>query len=73
MRASLRVMASPRTVPPTLRSRSVSLTDFLEQLRLLLSRHANDRINNGDLDPLSDSPRLQLTSTLFRELAGIAQ
>src|SRR4051812_7666003 len=56
-----------------LRSRNVSLTEFLKHLRLLLSRHADARINHGELDPLSYSPRLQLDLTLFGELAGIAQ
>jgi hypothetical protein len=47
MRAS-----SPKAGPAeALRGRCVSLGEFLEQLRLMLSRHADAGINHCELDP----------------------
>src|SRR5215472_16928114 len=59
-----------------LRSRGIGLAEFLEQLGLLLRRHANAGIDHRQLDPVASTghlARLQLDLTLFGELAGIAQ
>ena len=70
-------MARPRPVPPkSLRGRGIGLGELLEQLRLLLRRHADASIGNGKLDPVASighPARLQLDLALFGELARIAQ
>src|SRR5215831_12048785 len=58
------------------RGRGIGLAELLEQLRLLLRRHANAGIDHRQLDPIASIghlARLQLDLTLFGELAGIAQ
>src|SRR5262249_53730199 len=58
------------------RGRGIGLAEFLEQLCLLLCRHANAGIDHRQLDPVASIghlARLQLDLTLFGELAGIAQ
>ena len=48
MRASLRVMASPETgAAEPLRGRGIGLGELLEQLRLLLGRHADAGVGDG--------------------------
>src|SRR5215813_4050376 len=59
-----------------LSGRGVSLAELLEQLCLLLRRHANAGIDHRQLDPIASIghlARLQLDLTLFGELAGIVQ
>src|SRR5262245_22606472 len=59
-----------------LRGRGIDLAEFLEQLCLLLRRHANAGIDHRQLDPVASvnhPSRSQLDLTLFGELAGIAQ
>src|SRR5262249_6881879 len=59
-----------------LRGRSLGLAECLEQLCLLLRRHANAGIRHRQLDPVASvnhPSRSQLDLTLFGELAGIAQ
>src|SRR5262249_19180941 len=59
-----------------LRGRGISLAECLEQLCLLLRRHANAGIDHRQLDPVASvnhPSRSQLDLTLFGELAGIAQ
>src|SRR5262249_48249941 len=76
MRASLRVMAKPRPVPPYSCGRGIGLGEFLEQLGLLLGCHADAGIGHRDLDPVAavDHPfDAQLDFALLGELAGIAQ
>src|SRR3981081_1891892 len=58
-----------------LRGRGIGLGEFLEQLGLLLSRHADAAIGNGEFDPVvsvSHPPRPQSDLALFGEFAGIA-
>src|SRR5215813_4322719 len=59
-----------------LRGRGLGLAECLEQLCLLLRRHANAGIDHGQLDPVASvnhPSRSQLDLTLFGELAGITQ
>src|SRR6516165_2744751 len=59
-----------------LRGRGISLAELLEQLRLLLRRHANASIRDGELDPVAavnHPSRSQRDFALFGELAGVAQ
>src|SRR5215472_10121714 len=56
--------------------RGIGLAELLEQLCLLLRRHANAGIDHRQLDPIASIghlARLQLDLTLFGELAGIVQ
>jgi hypothetical protein len=58
MRASLRVIASPRPVPPNrCARRRLGLGKFFEQLRLLLRRHADPPVGDRKLDPLASIGR----------------
>src|SRR5439155_1593150 len=62
------------TVAP--RGRGIGLSEFLEQLGLLLRRHADAGIGHRELDPVTtvgDPARLELDLALARELAGVAQ
>src|SRR6516162_7097611 len=59
-----------------LSGRGVSLAELLEQLCLLLRRHANAGIDHRQLGPIASIghlARLQLDLTLFGELARIVQ
>src|SRR6516165_4089399 len=59
-----------------LRGRGLGLAECLEQLCLLLRRHANAGIDHRQLDPVASvnhPSRSQLDLTLFGELAGITQ
>src|SRR5215470_19196644 len=59
-----------------LRGRGIDLAEFLEQLCLLLRRHANAGIDHRQLDPVASvnhPSRSQLDLTLCGELAGITQ
>ena len=59
-----------------LRGRGFGLGEFLEQLRLLLRRHANAGIGDGELDEAAAIVHLacrKLDLACFGELAGIAQ
>jgi hypothetical protein len=54
MRASLRVIARPRPVPPKRCAVVfIGLAELLKQLRLLLRRHTNARIGDRQLDPFA--------------------
>src|SRR6516165_9042545 len=67
--------AEPRAAE-ALRGRGLGLAECLEQLRLLLRRHAHAGIDHRKLDPVASvnhPSRSQLDLTLFGELAGIAQ
>src|SRR5262249_44794568 len=58
------------------RGERIGLREILEQLRLLLRRHADDAVRNRKLDPIAsvaDPAHSQGNLALFRELAGIAQ
>jgi hypothetical protein len=58
-----------------LRRRGFGLAEFLEQLRLLVCRHADAGVGNGHLDPVAtvaDPPRSKLDLTLLGELTCIA-
>src|SRR6516162_3593956 len=60
----------------TLRGRGISLAELLEQLRLLLRRHADATVGDRELDPaasIGDPARSQRDLTFLGELAGIAQ
>src|SRR5262245_2169318 len=60
----------------TLRGGFIRLAELLEQLGLLLSRHADAGIGYGQLNPVAavpDPTRSQLDLAFLRELAGIAQ
>src|SRR6516164_2780405 len=59
-----------------LRGRGLGLAECLEQLCLLLRRHANAGIDHRQLDPVASvnhPSRSQLDLTVFGELAGITQ
>src|SRR5215813_6393551 len=59
-----------------LRGRGISLAEFLEQLCLLLRRHADAAVGHGKLDPVAfvnHPSRSQRDFALFGELARIAQ
>src|SRR5262249_50193156 len=59
--------------PEAPRGRGIGLAELLEQLCLLLRRHANAGIDHRQLDPIASIghlARLQLDLTLFGELAG---
>ena len=70
-------MARPRPgAAEALRGRGIGLGEFLEQLRLLLRRHADAGVGDGQLDPVAAVDHLarpQLDLALLGELAGIAQ
>src|SRR5262245_3668819 len=54
----------------------LGLAEFLEKLRLLLRRHADATVGDGDLDPIAsivEPSRLELDLAFLCELAGIAQ
>src|SRR4029450_10261749 len=56
--------------------KGIGLAEFLEQLLLLLRRHADTGIRYGELDPAASVGHLASTQpalALFGELAGIAQ
>jgi hypothetical protein len=54
MRASLRLMARARPVPPNFRAvRESALGEFLKQLVMLLRCHADASIADGKLDPIA--------------------
>src|SRR5262249_54643297 len=57
------------------RGKGIGLAEFLEQLLLLLRRHADTGIRYGELDPaaVSDLASTQRDLALFGELASIAQ
>ncbi len=60
----------------TLRCRGIGLSEFLEQLGLLLRRHSDAGIEHGELDPLAFIDHLaypQRHLALLGEFAGIAQ
>ena len=77
MRASLRVIAKSEAGAAVLPGgRGIGLAEFLEQLRLLLRRHADAGVGHGDLDPIvpvDHPPDPQRHLALLGELAGIAQ
>ena len=76
MRASLRVMARPKPVPPKRCAVEASAWGkLLEQLRLLLQGHADAAIGHRHFDPVAavaDSVRSKRDLALLGELAGIA-
>jgi len=58
------------------RGRVIGLTEFLEQLRLLLRSHADPAVGDRELDPVAtvgDLARPQPDFAFLGELAGIAQ
>ena len=60
----------------TLCGRGIGLGELLKQLRLLLRRHADAGIGDGQLNPVAavaDPACPQLDLALLGELAGIAQ
>jgi len=60
----------------TLPGRPVGLSELLEQLRLLLRRHANAAISHGKLNPVapvSRPARPQRDLAVFGELTGVAE
>jgi hypothetical protein len=74
IRASLRLMARPKPVPPNRRAVRIRLAKFREQLRLLLGGHADPRIADRKLDPVgavNDLSRRELDLALLGELAGV--
>ena len=60
----------------TLRRRGIGLGELLKQLGLLLGRHADAGIGDGQLNPVAAVPDPacpQLDLAVLRELAGVAQ
>src|SRR5262249_37991271 len=59
-----------------LRGRGISLAELLEELRLLLRRHADATVGDRELDPaasVGDPARSQRDLTFLGELARIAE
>jgi hypothetical protein len=79
MRASLRVMASPRPVPPNFCAVVASAWQLLEQLCLLLCGHPDAGVGDGELDEVAaiahpasaslTSPALVNLQALLRRLS----